>query len=317
MSGNKYRVRNWKEYNKSLVQRGSLTLWIDEEMLEKWGTSVKTGKKGRPEAYPDEVISCALHLKAVLHLKLRSLEGFLISIMQLLKLDLKVPHYSTICKRQKNLKIVLAKTLQAKEGLHLVIDSTGLKVFGEGEWKVRGHGTVTKRLWRKLHLAINAKTHMIEASELTDLGTQDCEGFAQLLDSIEDPIEKVIGDGAYDRFSCYEVMEKRGGIGIFPPQRNAVTSQERSRNKKKASPEAIKKRDEAVESIRSLGREEWKIQTGYHRRSLAETGMFRIKTVLGRNLSCHSFENQEVESQVWCSVLNTLTLLGMPQTSPL
>jgi hypothetical protein len=153
---------------------------------------------------------------------------------------------------------------------------------------------------------------MIEECELTELGVQDCEGFSCLLDVIKDPIEKAIGDGAYDRFSCYEAIEKRGGVGIFPPQHNAVTSQERSANKKKASPGAVAKRDEAIKSIRSLGRADWKQKTGYHRRSLAETGMFRVKTILGRRLSSHHLENQVIEARIWCSIINTMTFLGMP-----
>lgn len=111
------------------------------------------------------------------------------------------------------------------------------------------------------------------------------------------------------------MIEKRGGFGIFPPQHNAVTSDERRANKKKASAKAVAKRDEAIKSIRSLGREDWKNQIGYHRRSLAETGMFRVKTILGRRLSSHHLENQVVESRIWCSVLNTMTLQGMPETA--
>ncbi|HUX80095.1 MAG TPA: IS5 family transposase [Alphaproteobacteria bacterium] len=316
MSDKKYRVRNWKEYNKSLVQRGSITLWVSEEILEEWRSPVKTGKRGRPKEYPDAVILCALHLKSIYHLPFRATEGFLGSIIKLFGLDLGIPDYTTLSIRQKKLEVPLSQQPRQGESLHLLIDSTGLKVFGEGEWKVRQHGYVKKRLWRKLHLAINSQTQMIEACELTELGVQDCEGFGLLLDAIEDPIEEVIGDGAYDRFRCYEEIEKRKAKGIFPPQHNAVTSQERSANKKKASPGAVAKRDEAIRNIRSLGRTEWKQLIGYHRRSLAETGMFRVKTVLGRQLSCRSVENQAIEIRVWCSIINKITLLGMPKTVP-
>lgn len=314
MSNTMYRVRNWKQYNHSLIQRGSLTLWLSEETLEKWRSSIKTGKRGRPKEYTDEAIQCALFLKARYRLPFRAVEGFLASLAKLSKIDLKVPDYTTISKRQKHLTVSLPKGIRKNEGLHLVIDSTGLKVFGEGEWKVRQHGYVKKRLWRKLHLAINSQTQMIEECELTELGVQDCEGFSCLIDAIKDPIEKVIGDGAYDRFSCYEAIEKRGGVGIFPPQHNAVTSEERTANKKKASPKAVAKRDKAIKDIRYLGREEWKHQVGYHRRSLAETGMFRVKTILGRRLSSHHLENQIIEARIWCSIINTMTLKGMPKT---
>ncbi|MBX9786312.1 MAG: IS5 family transposase [Alphaproteobacteria bacterium] len=317
MSKKTYRVRNWKEYNQSLVQRGSITLWLGEEVLEQWRSLLKTGKRGRPQEYPDAVILCALHLKAIYHLPFRAAEGFLGSVIKQLELDLSTPDYTTLSIRQKNLSVPLPQRPLKEKNLNIVIDSTGLKVFGEGEWKVRQHGYVNKRLWRKLHSAINSQTQMIEACELTELGVQDCEGFSYLLDAIEDSIEEVIGDGAYDRFRCYEEAEKRKAKGIFPPQHNAVTSQERTANKKKASPGAVAKRDEAIRSIRSLGRTEWKQQTGYHRRSLAETGMFRVKTVLGRKLSCHSLENQVVEARVWCSIINKVTLLGMPKSAPI
>jgi hypothetical protein len=314
MSKKTYRVRNWKQYNRSLVQRGSITLWVSEDALQSWRIHDKSHQRGRPQEYSDQAILCALSLKAVYHLTFRGAQGFLDSLLQILKLKLKAPHYTLACKRQKHLRVDLPKGLRNGEGLHIVVDSTGLKVFGEGEWKVRQYGCVTKRLWRKLHLAINSKTQMIEASELTELKIQDCEGFSFLLDAIEDPIEVATGDGAYDRFSCYEIIEKRGGIGIFPPQHNAVTSDERTANKKKAAAKAVAKRDEAIKGIRSLGRKEWKHQIGYHRRSLAETGMFRVKTILGRRLSCHRLENQVVESRIWCSVINTMTLQGMPET---
>src|SRR4029079_11027541 len=128
-----YRVRNWKEYNKSLVQRGSITLWVSEEVLEKWRTSEKTGKRGRPKEYADEIIQCILCLKAVYNLPFRAVEGFVKSLFFLQGVDLKVPDYSSLCKRQKYLTIPLLKNRRPGGDLHLVIDSTGLKVFGEGE----------------------------------------------------------------------------------------------------------------------------------------------------------------------------------------
>lgn len=309
-----YRVRNWGQYNKSLVQRGSITLWISEDVLKQWQSLERTGKRGRPKKYADEIIQCILCLKAVYTLPFRAVEGFVRSLFLLQAVDLQVPDYSSLCKRQKHLTITLPKSRRPGEALHLVIDSTGLKVFGEGEWKVRQHGVVKKRLWRKLHLAINSKTQMIEAVELTELGVQDSEGLSRLLNQIGDPVETVIGDGAYDRFSCYEAVEKRGSRGIFPPQHNAVTSDERTANRKKASAKAVAKRDEAIKGVRSLGQKAWKEEVGYHRRSLAETGMFRLKTILGRRLSTHQLENQVVEARIWCSIINTMTLQGMPKT---
>lgn len=309
-----YRVRNWKDYNEALVQRGSVTFWFNEESIKNWHEPKKEGVRGRPQEYSDLAIICGLTIKAVFKLTYRAAEGFIKSLLDKLKLGIKAPDYTLLCKRQKEVKIVLAKKVRPDEELHIVCDSTGLKVFGEGEWKTRRHGPTKKRLWRKLHIAINSKTHWIESCELTDLGTQDSEGFKSLVDSIKAPISVAIGDGSYDRFSCYEEMEKRGGKGIFPPQNNAVTSAERTANKKKASKGAVEKRDEAIKQVRLLGKKAWKQQTGYHRRSLAETGMFRIKTLLGRRLSCRTLENQCVEAKIWCNVANKMTLLGMPRT---
>lgn len=160
---------------------------------------------------------------------------------------------------------------------------------------------------------MNSNTQEIEACCLTKQTVQDCEGLPMLLDEIDGSIVSVIGDGAYDRFSCYEDAEKRKYKGIFPPQHNASTSKIRPENRKKASTEAVYKRDESIIKCRELGRAEWKKETGYHRRSLAETAVFRLKTILNDRLSSRLIENQQVEFKIWCSILNKMTTLGMPQ----
>ena len=312
MSKKDYRVRNWKDYNEALVQRGSLTFWFDEKCLKQWQNSERTGKRGRPIKYNDIAIHCGLTLKALFKLTFRSTEGFIKSLIEILKLNLEVPDYTLLCKRQKNIPIVYSP--KSEERLHIVVDTTGLKVYGEGEWKVRQHGWIKHRLWRKLHLAVNSKTQEIKAFELTDLGVQDCEGVPLLMDKIKTPIECCIGDGAYDRFSCYEEAEQRGFQLIAPPQRNAKTSDERRDNRKKASVNAVKKRDETINEVRQLGRKEWKVASGYYRRSLAETAMFRVKTLLGNRLSTRTLEHQKVEVAIWCQIINKMTRIGMPKT---
>jgi hypothetical protein len=308
-----YRVRNWKQYNQALVDRGSITLWFDEEVIKTWHQTEKTGRRGRPQEYNDVVIRCGLTLKALFHLPFRGTEGLIKSLVKRLGIKVSVPDYTLLCKRQDQLQVSLP--LQARkpgEKLHLLIDSTGLTVFGEGEWKVRQHGWCKHRLWRKLHVAFNEKTQEIESFELTDLGVQDCEGVPLLLEKVGSPIGSVIGDGAYDRFSCYEQAQCGGFNLITPPQKNAKTSKERRQNKKKASFEAVKKRDGVIERSRELGRAAWKIEAGYHRRSLAETGMFRIKRLLGNRLTAKKFEHQKVEAAIWCRIINKVTALGMP-----
>jgi len=310
-----YRVRNWKEYNENLVKRGNITLWFEESAIKKWHQPSKIKGRGRPKVYSDIAIECGLTLKVLFNLSLRSTEGLIKSLITLLKLELKTPDYTTLCKRQGKLKIKLSKTKKIKgEKIDIVVDSTGLKLFGEGEWQIRQHGKTRVRNWRKIHLAINPETHEIEGCYVSGHGIQDCQGLPFVLDEVEGEVNAVIGDGAYDRFSCYEEMEKRGCLGIFPPQRNASTSEEHKKYKKGISEGAILKRDETIKKTRALGRKEWKIETGYHRRSLAETGIFRLKEILGSKLKNRLLENQQVEAKIRCQILNKMTALGMPET---
>lgn len=308
-----YRVRNWSDYNQALVNRGSITFWFSKECIEQWLNTERTGKRGRPEKYSSIAIECGLTLKALLKLTFRSTEGFIRSLNELMGLNLEIPDYSLLCKRQRTLEMRLPKKAAlAGEKLNILVDSTGLKIFGEGEWKVRQHGTMKKRLWRKLHIALNHETQEIEGFELTDLGKQDWQGFETLIAEIEQELGDVIGDGAYDRFPCYQLATTKEFELIVPPQRNARTSEERKKKISKVKRAFLKGRDAVIQSVRDIGRKEWKIAAGYHRRSLVETVMFRIKTILGSRLSCRRFDNQKVETRIWCKIINHMTKLGMP-----
>ena len=150
----KYRIRNWKEYNQSLVNRGSITFWFDEDAISKWYSVERTDKPGRPETYSDDAIRCGLLIKSVFRTALRALQGFLISIIKHLGMDIICPHYSVFCRRAKGLKIPLRRMLKPGEKLHVVFDSTGIKVYGEGEWKVKKHGASKHRTWRKIHVGM-------------------------------------------------------------------------------------------------------------------------------------------------------------------
>jgi hypothetical protein len=313
-----YRVRNWPDYNEALVKRGSITFWFSEEMLNNWYVKEPLKTRGRPKKYSDVAITCGLTLKAVFKLTFRAVEGFIKSLMDRLDIKADVPDYSLLCKRQKTLQINFSKkSLKRGEGIHILVDSTGLKIFGEGEWKVRQHGYVKRRVWRKLHLAINANNQEIEAFELTELGIQDGEAFPQLLNKIDKKIDEVTGDGAFDQYKIYKLSEEKGFKLIAPPRRDAKLTTECtgfSTRQKHTSEmlQALKKRDCYIERIRKIGRTEWKKEIGYHERSLVETAMFRIKTLLGTRLSSRKFENQKVEIAVWCGIVNQITKLGMP-----
>ena len=298
-----YRIRNWKQYNQALVHRGSLTLWVDQATLQAWRHQ-GPARRGAQFRYSDMAIQCVLTLRAVYRLPLRATEGFARSIFELMGLDLEVPDYSTLCRRAKTLQIDLPK--KAEGPLHLVIDSTGLKVYGEGEWKVRQHGYSRCRTWLKLHLAIDPATHEIRAAMVSDPGVTDAEAVPDLLAQEESPVEGVEADGAYDRRDVYEALERRGARAIIPPRRDAVIIRHGNRSGPRLA------RDENLRRIREVGRAAWKEESGYHRRSLGETAMFRIKTIFGCGVASRTPEGQAKEVGIRCRAMNIMTQQGMP-----
>lgn len=310
---NTYRVRNWREYNQSLVSRGSVTVWIDEKKFQEWETAPVSSGRGRPRSYSDDFILMALTVKLVYKLTYRMTEGFVFSVLRQMNCPFIMADYTTLSRRAAGVELPPLPR-NTRENLVIAIDSTGLKLYGEGEWKTRQHGVEKRREWRKIHLGINVKTQQIEAVKLSRSNIQDCQVFKEVIDAIPGNISEILGDSAYDRFSCYEASEQRGSILITPPQVNSRTSKERSRNKKKASIAAVSQRDKTIDRVRELSRKEWKKEAGYHRRSLAETAMFRLKTLLGPKLSARKADTQHVEATLRCHVLNKMTSLGMPQT---
>src|SRR3954449_730221 len=300
-----YRIRNWKQYNDALVNRGSLTLWVDQASLKAWSYQ-GPAQQGAQFRYSDLAIQCVLTLRAVYHLPLRATEGFARSILGLMGLDLDVPDYTTLCRRSKTLQITLPK--KADGPLHLVIDSTGLKVYGEGEWKVRQHGYSRRRTWLKLHLAIDPETHEIQAALVTEPGVTDAEAVPDLLGQVENPIVAVGADGAFDQAEVYRECERRGAVAVIPPRRDAVIQ----RHGNSSGPRLA--RDENLRRIRQIGRSAWKEEAGYHERSLAETAMFRMKTIFGDGVSSRTPARQATEAGVRCRALNIMTHQGMPRS---
>ena len=301
-----YRLRNWSQYNQALVERGSLTLWLDEDVLDQWYYQGPK-QRGAQLTYTDLVIETGLTLKAVFRLGFRQSQGLLASMLVLLDVERKVPNYTTLCRRQKSLSVTLG-TVRPEQARHLVIDSTGLKVYGEGEWKVRQHGWSKRRTWRKLHLGVDETTGEVVATVLTDNATDDAAMVPALLDQVEDEIAAVGADGAYDKRKVYRELTARKITPIIPPQRNARIWQH---GNCKALPHP---RDEALRYIRRHGRKKWKRDSGYHRRSKAENAMYRFKTIFGSSLWARTMENQRVEARIKSRVLNRMTALGMPES---
>lgn len=301
-----YRVRNWKEYNKALINRGSITLWIDEKNIHRWYEKNKRRKeRGHPRVYADVAIQTALTLKQVYRLTLRSCQGFLGSLIELLKLEIKAPCYSQLSRRQKTLKLPQLPKIQ--ENIHLVIDSSGLKIFGEGEWKVRQHGWAKRRIWRKIHIGVDEKRGQIVCMELTKNQISDDKVLPKLLKAYEGLIYQVSADGAYDSHECFDEIARHHAIATIPPQPNP-------RHRRKKREEIKRVRDKVVWQIQKLGRKQWKEKSNYHRRSLVECMFYRYKQLFGDKLSSRELANQQVEALLRCHALNKMTELGMPNS---
>ena len=302
-----YRVRNWSEYNAGLKRRGSITFWLDEAAIAAWLTIAKTGKRGASRKYSDLAVETVLTMKSVFHLAGRQAVGFVESLFELMQLNLAVPEHSTLSRRMAELEIDLP--VVPKEGArHVVVDATGIKIYGEGEWKTRQHGTSKRRTWRKLHLAVDEQTGEILAAEVTLNDKKDGQLLEPLLNAIEDAIEQVSADGAYDGRDCYEAVKKRKAKAAIPPRKDAKIWQHGNSN---LDPHL---RDHNLRLIRKYGRPKWKRLVNYHRRSLAETTMFRFKTIFGPQAAARTFANQVAELKLKAKALNKMTHLAKPVT---
>lgn len=298
----RYRIRNWRDYNKALVGRGSLTLWVEPRAIGAWRDRSARPGRGRQRTYSDSAVLCALTLREVYGLPLRATQGLVRSVLRLLGPDLPAPHYSTLSRRAAALDVALPR--RSPGPLHLAVDSTGIKLYGEGEWKVRLHGTEKRRTWRKLHLAVDHRTHEVVSLAMTDKEVLDRRALPGLLSEVEGEVAEVLGDGAYDFQDCYAAIHAKGARSVIPPKKRARV---------RGGPE-FGGRDEAVRRGREVGREEWKREAGYHRRSLAETAMMRLKTIFAEKLKAREWKRQVTELRVRCATMNRMTSLGMPQS---
>ena len=298
-----YRTTNWSSYNSALINRGNLSIWFDPKT--QWYAQPK-GKHGRNQTYSDTAIQCCLMIKSLFHLSLRMVTGFVQSLIHLCRLDRTAPDYSTICRRQKHIDIAI-NYQKSSNGLQLLVDSTGLKFLGEGEWKRKKHQPEYRRQWRKLHIGIDAETLQIRAIQLTTNNVSDSQVLGDLLDQIpqDEQIDSVYTDGAYDTKQCRQVIADRQAHAVIPPRKNAKPW----KDTKTSSLE----RNELLRTVKRLGRTIWKNWSGYHRRSLIETKMHCIK-LLGDKLRARNFQSQVNEIHARVAVLNKFTDLGRPHT---
>ena len=297
----RYRTTNWSSYNSALRKRGSLTVWFDPAIT--W-EGVATCRRGRRQSYSDAAIQTCLTLKVLFGFALRQTTGFVESLLHLAGLTWSVPDFSTLSRRQKSLTVDIP--YRGSDGpLHLLIDSTGIKVEGEGEWHRRKHGGSKRRIWRKLHIGIDEGSLEIRAVEMTGNEIGDAPVLPALLEQIpaDEEIVSVTADGAYDTRQCHETIANRGAQAVIPPRKNAKPWDPTSAG-------AIA-RNEALRACGHLGRAIWRRWSGYQRRSRVETKMHCIK-LLGQCLTARDFDRQITEVYIRVAILNRFTALGIP-----
>lgn len=308
MASKASKKRDWSKYNAAAKKSGEVTFYISKQAIERWRNETLSGGRGASDTYSDLAIETCLTLRAVYNLSLRKTNGFVVSILAAMGLNLPCPDYTTLCRRARDLKIAFERR-HTNEPVVIAVDSTGLKVYGEGEWKVRQHGISKRRTWLKLHLAVNVQNNHIEAFALTKRDIADCEVAPELLKSIKAPVKRLTGDGAYDVESVYQACEEIGAQPAVPPRRDAVLQNQGRAISAKAP------RDAAISYIKEHGGDEaaraaWKQESNYHARSLSETAMYRFKSHFGSAVRARIFDNQRTEVAIKVKALNKIASLG-------
>ena len=301
----KYRVTNWKKYNQALKQRGSLTFWIGDDLEEKWYEANLSGRRGRPLVYSDICMKILATLRHVFKLALRQLEGFVFSIFSWIGIELKVPEFSRLSKRMTGV-LSKIKFPKKEEVGHIVIDSSGIKVYGEKEWLETKKGKkFQRRKWRKIHIEVDEKGNILDL-KMTDHKTNDRQVANPIIESIGvENIDEVLADGGYDSLNIYSYLEQHGIITLIPPPPNARVHDKRN---------DLHQRNKTVQYIRDKGYHAWTNKNNFERRNRVENTFYRIKTIFGRQFISRVWKNQEVESKLIANLLNQMTSLGMPKS---
>lgn len=307
----KFKVTNWPEYEAGLRRRGSLTLWVTREALSSWQAPKRTTRGGQPR-YSDLAIKTALTLGLVFGLRLRQTEGFMTSVLKLMGLALAVPDHTTLSRRAHCPKLPNRRPNDrgcspGKGPVHVLIDSTGLQVYGAGQWLEEKHGVKSRRGWRKLHLAVDADSGDIIAHVMTDQDAGDASQVDPLLDQIGMPIGQFTSDGAYDGEPTYDAVTRHSvdAAVIIPPRANAV---------ERPDGDPSNQRDRHIAAVNTNGRMKWQAATGYGKRSLVETAIGRYKSIIGRRLRARSFAAQQTEVALGCAVLNRMLACARPKS---
>ncbi len=299
----KHRVKNSAAYDAALRQRGSLTVWFTDTAIEAWKAEPRTTRGGQ-QRYSGLAIATALTLRAVFRLALRQTEGLIGSIIALLGLDLAVPDHTTLSRRADTLDVVRPR--RGSGPVHLLVDSTGLKLCGSGEWLLEKHGTKTRRSWRKLHIAVDADTGQIAAAALTASDICDASQVGDLLDQVNGPVSSFTADGAYDQDGVYgDVVSRHPEASVIvPPRSNSAPSE--------TAQTAPTMRDRHLQTITERGRMDWQKASGYNWRALVEADISRFKRVIGDGLRSRTDRRRANEIAIAVDALNRMLGLGRP-----
>ena len=298
----KYHVRHWASYDRALVRRGDITVWLSPAAIATWDPD-GAGTRGAQRKYSDLAIESVLTLRLLFHLPLRQAEGFLTSFFVLMELDLRSPDHTTLSRRGQHLDCTL-RGVPRGAGLHLIIDSTGLSIVGEGEWAAAKHGGRGTRGWKKLHVGVDP-TGVIVAHALTEATVDDATTGVELIEAVSADIARVTADAAYDTIAFYETATARGATVVVPPDTTARVSRRRPRSSA---------RHRTIEAVKQMGRRRWKQAAGYHRQARVETAFFRYTSIFWGALRARRPGGPVTEVLVACNVLNQMTDLGRPDS---
>ena len=298
----KYHVGNWPAYDRALVKRGDITVWLAPDAIATWET-VGVGKRGGQLQYSDLAIETALTLRLIFHLPLRQTEGFLTSIFGMLGLDLSTPDHTTLSRRGQHLDLTL-RCAPAGAGLHLMVDSTGLSIVGAGEWAAAKHGGRGRRGWKKRHLGVD-RSGVIVARALTEASIDDATTGITLIEAVDGALGRVTADTAYDTIGFYEAAGARGATVVVPPTSTANVSRHGPRSRA---------RDRTILAVKEIGRRRWKKMSGYHGQARVENAFFRYKSIIGDSLRACSPTGRGTEVVLACNILNQMTGLGRPMS---
>ncbi len=296
----KYRVGNWRAYERALVQRGDVTLWLSADARDAWRPS-PSGQPGGQKRFSDLAITTELTLRLVFRLPLRQTEGFLRSVLVLMGTDLEAPDHTTLSRRSQRLDLAL-DNIPAQGPLHLIVDSTGLSIVGEGEWAAAKHGKRGKRGWKKLHLGVD-RCGVIVAQAVTEPTADDATTGIDLINQVDSDIASVTADTAYDTITFYDAAGARSATVVVPPAKTASVSRRRPRSSA---------RDRTITRVKILGRRRWEKASGYQRQARVENAVFRYKSIIGNGLRAQTPGRRQTEALLACNVLNRMIELGRP-----